>query len=111
IMRITAVDISTEALRIYSRNNPQASELKHASIFDLPTANESFDGVYNLGVVEHFTHDEIRGMLREFHRVLRPDGKVVIFWPHHRATSVIVLGLAHRMLNDVLKKNTRLHPP
>jgi dolichol-phosphate mannosyltransferase len=110
-MHITAVDISTEALNIYLRNNPDAYQLKHASIFDLPTDSESFDGVYNLGVVEHFTHDEIKDMLREFHRVLRPDGKVVIFWPHRRATSVLVLGLAHRLLNDVLKKDTRLHPP
>lgn len=111
VMRITAVDISSEALNLYLRNNPDAQRLEHASIFELPGEDESYDGVYNLGVVEHFTHDEIRKMLREFHRVLRRDGKVVIFWPHHRATSVMALGLTHYFLNTVLKKKMRLHPP
>jgi ubiquinone/menaquinone biosynthesis C-methylase UbiE len=110
-MQITAVDISTEALKIYLRNNPDAHDVKHASVFELPAEAETFDGIYNLGVVEHFSHAAIGLMLREFHRVLKQGGKIVIFWPHRRATSVVVLGVVHRLLNDVLKTDTRLHPP
>lgn len=109
-MKITAVDISASALRLYRRNNPAAFAVQHASILDLPFAAESFDGVYNLGVLEHFTIDEIRTIMAQFRRVLKPGGKLVIFWPHSRATSVAVLNSAHWLLNDVLKKPTRLHP-
>jgi ubiquinone/menaquinone biosynthesis C-methylase UbiE len=111
MMRITAVDISASALRVYQRNNPAAFGVKHASILDLPFAAASFDGIYNLGVLEHFTHEEIQRILFEFHRVLKPAGRLVIFWPHARATSVAVLRAAHWMMNDVLRKPVQFHPP
>jgi dolichol-phosphate mannosyltransferase len=110
-MKITAVDISPSALRVYGRNNPAAKALRHASILELPYESDSFDGVYNLGVVEHFEASELRKILSEFKRVLKPGGRIVIFWPHARATSVAVLNTAHWFLNDILKKPTRLHPP
>jgi dolichol-phosphate mannosyltransferase len=110
-MKITAIDISPVALRIYRRNNPAAVAVEHASILDLPFAAATFDGVYNLGVLEHFTEDEIRRILGQFFSVLKPGGKLVIFWPHARATSVAVLGSAHWMLNNVLKRPIELHPP
>lgn len=110
-MKITAIDISPSALRLYQRNNPAAFGVRHADILALPFPSETFDGAYNLGVVEHFTHAEIQLILAELHRVLKPGGKLVIFWPHERATSVAVLKAAHRLLNDVLRKPTELHPP
>lgn len=109
-MKITAVDISPSALRVYQRNNPAAVAIKHASILNLPFQPGIFDGIYNLGVVEHFSRAEIGVILAEFRRVLKPGGKLVIFWPHARATSVAVLNTAHWVLNDVLRKRTRLHP-
>ncbi len=107
---ITAVDISAAALRVYLRENP-GSRVKHASIFDLPFADASFDGAYNMGVVEHFTREEINRAFRELHRVIRPGGKMILFWPHAQATSVKVIGAAHWMLNDVLHRSVRFHPP
>ncbi|HTQ05955.1 MAG TPA: methyltransferase domain-containing protein [Polyangiaceae bacterium] len=109
--KITAVDISPSALAIYRRHNPDAEEVRHASIFDLPFASGSFDGAYNLGVVEHFEHDELVRAFTEVGRVLRPRGKLVVFWPHARATSVAVIKSAHFILNDVLHKDVRFHPP
>jgi dolichol-phosphate mannosyltransferase len=108
--KITAVDISEMALRLYGRHNAEAEEVRHASIFDLPFRNETFDGAYNLGVVEHFQPAELKQGFSELHRVLKPNGKLVIFWPHAYATSVMVLNSAHWLLNDVLHKNVRLHP-
>jgi dolichol-phosphate mannosyltransferase len=109
--KITAVDISESALRLYARRNRPAEEVRHASIFDLPFANETFDGAYNLGVVEHFSKDELKQGFSELHRVLKPEGKLVVFWPHAHATSVMALNTAHWLLNDVLHKDVRLHPP
>jgi dolichol-phosphate mannosyltransferase len=109
--QIAAADISPEALGLYSRNNPDAYRLDHADIFALPYADREFDGVYNLGVVEHFPRREIIAMLREFLRILKPGGRVVIFWPHRMAPSVMFLGAAHFCLRWVFKSRTQLHPP
>jgi len=110
-VKISAIDISPSALSIYRRHNPQAEAVRHASIFNLPFADQTFDGAYNLGVVEHFHKDELARAFTELRRVLKPGGKLVVFWPHAHATSVKVLSSAHWLLNDVLHKGVRLHPP
>src|SRR5687768_12550957 len=88
VLQITAVDISPSALRLYRKNNPDAFDVRHADILRLPFPDETFDGAYNLGVLEHFTLPEITSILRELNRVLKPEGTLVLFWPHARATSV-----------------------
>ncbi|WP_051272657.1 glycosyltransferase [Fundidesulfovibrio putealis] len=108
--RVTAVDISLEALALYGRNNPQVQAARQADIFRLPFESGTFDGVFNLGVMEHFDEVQIQALLVEFRRVLKPEGKIVLFWPHARATSVFVLGAVHFVMNRVLGKKTRLHP-
>jgi len=109
-MRITALDISPDALALYQRHNPTATLIRHGDILALPFADGSFDGYYSLGVVEHFTDAELELLLGEAFRVLRPNGTIVLFWPHAKATSVLVLGAAHRLLNRG-GGHTRLHPP
>jgi dolichol-phosphate mannosyltransferase len=108
---ITAVDVSRSALEIYSRANPHAHQVRQASIFDLPFEDATFDGAYNLGVVEHFTSAELPRALAEIRRVIKPGGKLVAFWPHAHASSVMVLKTAHWFLNDILSRDVRLHPP
>ncbi len=113
-MRITAVDISLPALESYRRNNPNAEAIRHGDILKLDeVAGGSFDGAYNLGVVEHFSQEQIVQILREMGRTVKPGGKVVIFWPHRRATSVFVLKMIHRVL-DLFRgqggPQVRLHP-
>lgn len=107
-VRITAVDTSLRALDVYSRCVPCAAEVRHASIFDLPFPDATFDGVYHLGVIEHFSGEEIQLIFGELRRVLKPDGQMLIFWPHCCATSVAVLGLWHRLAG---KGALPLHPP
>jgi len=107
-VRITAVDTSLRALEIYSRCVPGAEAVCHASIFDLPFSDGTFDGVYHLGVIEHFSADEIQSILRELRRVMKPDGRMLIFWPHCRATSVAVLKIWHALAR---KESPPLHPP
>lgn len=110
-MRITAVDSSVRALETYVRTVPQAEGVRHASIFDLPFPDASFDGVYNLGVMEHFERDEIIAILRQFRRVLAPEGRLLVFWPHARATSVAALGFWHTIRRRVFGSEKLLHPP
>lgn len=109
-IKITALDISVPALQIYNRENRRTARLLHGSIFSIPAADGSYDGIYNLGVMEHFTQEEIDKILREFHRVVKKDGKILLFWPPEFGSSVIFLKFVHFMLNKVMKKNMKLHP-
>ncbi len=108
--RVTAVDISERALRLYAGNNPHASRIEQASIFDLPFEAGAFDGVYNLGVLEHFHRQEIREILGEFHRVLKPRGKLMVFWPHRRGSSVLFLHALRRLIKLVSDAEPKFHP-
>lgn len=108
---ISAIDLSLAALSLYRRGNRDASEVRQASVFALPYADASFDGAYNLGVIEHFDAASIDRMLRELARVVVPGGKVVVFWPHRHGSSVMVLKAVHRFLHSVLGSATQLHPP
>jgi dolichol-phosphate mannosyltransferase len=109
-MKITALDISPNALELYLRTNPDAQTVRHGSILALPFPDASYNGVYNLGVMEHFECAQIDQILKEFRRVLKPGGTIVIFWPHAKATSVFVLKIAHWVLKNAFKQNHRLHP-
>lgn len=108
--KVTGLDISLPALRQYAVNNPQAQSIEHGSILDLHYSEESFDGIYNLGVMEHFKENEIRDILKQFHRVLKPKGKVLLFWPHASSTSVAFLKFIHKILKATSKDFTELHP-
>jgi SAM-dependent methyltransferase len=107
---ITALDISAEALKLYKlRNGSKAKTLK-ASIFAIPAKASTFDGIYNLGVMEHFTREEDEKILQELRRVLKPNGKIVLFWPPKYGPTVLFLNSTHFILNNILKRNIRLHP-
>ncbi len=60
--------------------------------------------------MEHFTEEDIAKILAEFKRVLKPEGKIVLFWPPEHGASVIFLKGVHFVLNRVMKKNIALHP-
>jgi ubiquinone/menaquinone biosynthesis C-methylase UbiE len=65
-IRITALDISPNALRIYKKIHGEKCSTVLGTIFELPFPDQSFDGIYNLGVMEHFTEDDIQKILRSF---------------------------------------------
>ncbi len=110
IFDITALDISAEALKLYRFHNGASSKTLKASIFDIPVKDEAYDGIYNLGVHEHFTGKENEKIFKEYLRVLKNDGKIVLFWPPKYSLSVSFLNSTHFILNDILKRKIRLHP-
>ena len=107
---VTALDISAEALKLYKLCNGDKAKLMKASIFAIPAKNSTFDGIYNLGVMEHFTNEEDEKILKELRRVLKPKGKIILFWPPKFGPTVLFLNSTHFVLNKILKKNIRLHP-
>jgi dolichol-phosphate mannosyltransferase len=96
--QIVGLDHSLRAIELFVATNGQKAEAKLGSVFKLPFTEASFQGVYNLGVMEHFTREEIIAALREFHRVLTPDGKIILWWPPERGTSVIILKVVSAVL-------------
>jgi len=107
---ITAMDISQQALSSYGKFQPKSVRLIHGSIFAIPCPDSAFDGVYNLGVMEHFTEEEIRKVLDEFNRVVKPGGKIVLFWPPAFGVTVNFLSAVHWLLHKMGKTDIKLHP-
>ena len=66
--------------------------------------------LYNLGVLEHFTQDEIHQILLESRRVLKPNGRILILWPPNFGFTVFVLDSAHFILNKIFRMDIKLHP-
>lgn len=109
-INISAMDISVRALNFYKKNNKNVQELIHGDLFNIPSDDEQYDGVYNLGVFEHFSEQDIQHILKELYRVVKPNGKMIIFWPPEFGLSVLFSKAVHFLLNDVLKKDVALHP-
>ena len=108
---ITAIDISRIALKKYIINNPNVDRIIHGSIFSVPVKDSIYDGIYNLGVMEHYKEEEIAQILNEFKRVLKSNGKIILFWPTEYSLSVIFLKLVNYFFRFGLKKNIILYPP
>ena len=62
-----------------------------ADIRRLPFRDQSLNGIWNLGVMEHFEEDEQLTILREFHRVLKPGGKLLLWWPPRFSLDAVVV--------------------
>lgn len=107
---VIGLDISANALSLYKKNHP-GSNLILGDIMSTGFKDESLDGIYNLGVMEHFSEEEIDHILCEFRRVLKKEGRIILFWPPRYGATVIVLGGVHFFYNSVLGKKVRLHPP
>lgn len=107
---ISALDISLPALSLYRKHNGPGSEVIHGSVFQIPVPDGVYDGIYNAGVMEHFTVEEINHALDEFHRVLKPDGKILLFWPPAFGVTVRFLGIVHYVFRTFLKDDIKLHP-
>ena len=107
---VTALDISINALDLYRANHSQIEKLLQNDIRDMNLASKTVDGVYSLGVMEHFPPEEIIKILNEFNRILKPMGKVILFWPPKFSASVVFLNFWHFLLKKIFKKTIRLHP-
>lgn len=83
--KVTLLDVAQEALDIakayYDEQGLEAEYVK-GSIFELPFPDESFDVVWNTGVIEHFEPEERRLAVREMLRVVKRSGTVITINPN-----------------------------
>lgn len=94
--RVVGLDFSSEALAAYRNLHPDSITVL-GDILDLPKLGikESFDGIYNLGVMEHFSRDENIRILLGFNKLLKPEGKIILFWPPSFGLSAMFLDSLH----------------
>jgi ubiquinone/menaquinone biosynthesis C-methylase UbiE len=76
--RVTGVDISEKQCEQYRRRFPD-SDVVCASALDTGLEAESFDLVFTDSL--HHLHPHVDAGMREFHRLLRPGGSLVVWEP------------------------------
>ena len=110
-VKVIALDISIEALRVYRKLHPVHTKQVQADILNMPFPDESVDGLLSIGVVEHFEANELPALFREHGRVVRHGGYLIVLWPPVWGLSVIVLAFAERVVGALIRRSIRLHPP
>jgi SAM-dependent methyltransferase len=60
--------------------------------------------------MEHFVEKDIRRIFREFHRVLKRDGYLLLFWPPRYGSSVLFLRGIQHLSRLLLGRYQSLHP-
>ena len=80
-------------------------------IFRLPLRDDSIDGLWNVGVMEHFTHPQIDAILGEFRRVLKPGARIILLWPAAFSIPQRMLRVCEWFINFGNKKEKfQFHP-
>ena len=108
---LVAVDLVIPVLE----KNHSIMDIKMAGdIFHLPFHDNSIDGLWNVGVMEHFTHSEIDRIMREFRRVLKPGAPILLLWPGTSSLPQRALRRVERIVNRGKPAGSdefRFHPP
>jgi len=52
-------------------------------MFRMPFPDNSFDIVFNSGVLEHFNYEERVAAIKEYGRILKQDGAMIVAFPNH----------------------------
>jgi SAM-dependent methyltransferase len=82
-----------------------------ADIFRLPFRDNALDGIWNVGVMEHFLHPDIDRIMRELHRVLQPGATLILLWPATDSLPQKGLRLVERVANTWRRGTPlRFHP-
>lgn len=82
---VTGLDISESALRVGQREYKKAGlelSVLTGDLAKIPAKDNSFDLVWNAGVLEHFEPGEDLAIVKEMARVTKPGGTVLIIVPN-----------------------------
>ena len=105
------MDYSMVALQMNrERAMPIRRRFLCGNLLALPYRSQTIDGIFNFGVMEHFDEEAIGHILVEFHRVLKPDGRLVIFWPPVFGVSVLALSSWIGIVNRFRRQPMQLYP-
>lgn len=94
---VYGIDVSDEALKFAKRNG--LKRVKKASVMDIPFKENTFDAVVSIDVLYHKQVKDDLKALREFRRVLKPSGLLIIKNPAHnwlRGSHDVIIHTKHR---------------
>jgi SAM-dependent methyltransferase len=94
--RIVGVEISHEA-NVIAKENQGDVALIEADLMAMPLRDRSIDAVLSFGVVEHNEAGPLEA-LRETHRILKPDGLLVLSVPYNNLFRRVLVNHVHRYL-------------
>jgi SAM-dependent methyltransferase len=106
---LIGVDYSFVALRAAVQSG-SFTAVTQGNILSLPCRSSSIDGIWNLGVMEHFSESQLTACLREFRRVLKPGGVIILFWPPEGNASRWLLGPIERVIGWLSSKPFTFFP-
>ena len=107
--KLYALDFAFDAVA-HARFVPVMDGGIHGNLFSLPFRNDSVDGIWNLGVMEHFTDSEIDTILTEFYRALKSGSCAILFWPPLIGWYKIAALIVETILSLVKRKRVKLYP-
>jgi ubiquinone/menaquinone biosynthesis C-methylase UbiE len=86
-----------------------------ASIDNIPLCNNEVDTIYCISVLEHIKIDTVKEVFREFRRILKPGGRVVLTmditmdgrysWARNPSQMFNVCGLKYAEYEDIAPKD------
>ncbi len=76
---VTCLDVSKKSLDVGKARFPGEAEFMHFDGSRLPFADSSFDIAFAACVFHHIDHRKHPSFLKEFHRILSPEGVALIF--------------------------------
>lgn len=105
------MDLAPEALAIArARTKLPNVHFVTGDIFHPPFRLAAFDGMWNLGVMEHFHQHEVADAFVALAPVLKLGAGGLVFWPPRYGASVIGLGAILFVANTILRRKLRFFP-
>ncbi|MCX7681710.1 MAG: class I SAM-dependent methyltransferase [Anaerolineae bacterium] len=87
------LEASVEAVAALFRSLGVEVCLQNGNVLDMPYADEFFDAVLLISVLEHLKPDQLSAAFREIRRVLKPGGQVVYGVPVERPLMTLMFRL------------------
>ncbi len=107
--KLIALDLSNVGLQ-EARKVKNLDFYIQANTLKLPFKLDSVDGIWNLGVMEHFTQKEIDMAMQEYVRVLKKGSYVVLFWPPVYSSTGFAYKTIEKLIKAVSGKKFRFYP-
>ena len=105
---LIGMDFSQQALGI-ARKTGGLNEFLCGDLSRIPLGKNSIDGIWNVGVMEHFPAPALRNILTECSRVIKPGGKCIFLWPWALGPSTIILWGINWLRRKILGKQEDLY--
>ena len=79
-------------------------------IYSLPFADNSLNGIWNIGVMEHFKESDLIKIYNEFARVLKKGGRLIVLIPPVYASHIILLFPIEMVISKLKGKKFSFFP-